>query len=141
MAVRIPLFAIHAEDDPVCFAARILPRLYAKQVQIAVKEAIPFREFQQSPFGVLCTTSLGGHLSWFESGGGRWFAKPVSWLPQRITGNVTDFKRRRANFSYSSSKMLISKSLRRKLERTVGRVLVEFLTLPLRSIRCVESSR
>ncbi|KAF6241515.1 hypothetical protein HO173_000225 [Letharia columbiana] len=61
MAVRIPLFAIHAEDDP-----------------IAVKEAIPFREFQQSPFGVLCTTSLGGHLSWFENGGGRWFAKPAS---------------------------------------------------------------
>lgn len=25
----------------------------------------------------MCTTSLGGHLSWFESGGGRWFAKPV----------------------------------------------------------------
>lgn len=27
---------------------------------------------------MLCTTSLGGHLSWFETGGGRWFATPVS---------------------------------------------------------------
>lgn len=78
MAVKIPLFAIHAEDDPVCEPAEIMPRLYAKNPQIAVKEAIPFREFRQNPFAVLCTTSLGGHLSWFESGGGRWFAKPVS---------------------------------------------------------------
>ena len=46
--------------------------------QIAVKEAIPFQEFQQNPFVLLCTTSLGGHLSWFEIGGGRWFSKPVS---------------------------------------------------------------
>ena len=46
-------------------------------LQIAVKEAIPFQEFAQNPFTVLCTTSLGGHLSWFEYSGGRWFAKPV----------------------------------------------------------------
>lgn len=46
--------------------------------QIAVKEAIPFEEFKSNPFAVLCTTSLGGHLSWFETGGGRWFSKPVS---------------------------------------------------------------
>ena len=45
--------------------------------QIAVKEAIPFEEFKQNPYAVLCTTSMGGHLSWFETGGGRWFAKPV----------------------------------------------------------------
>ncbi len=78
MAVRIPLFAINAEDDPVCLVAQIFLRPYANRPQIAVKEAIPFGEFQQSLFTVLCTTSLGGHLSWFESGGGRWFAKPVS---------------------------------------------------------------
>lgn len=78
MAVRIPLFAIHAEDDPVCLAAQLLPGLYANKVQISVREALPFQEFRQNPFAVLCTTSLGGHLSWFEFGGGRWFAKPVS---------------------------------------------------------------
>ena len=53
-------------------------RFQANKPQIAVKEAIPLQEFRQNPFVVLCTTSLGGHLSWFESGGGRWFAKPVS---------------------------------------------------------------
>lgn len=78
MAVKIPLFAIHAEDDPVCLAAQMLPTPYANKPQIAVKEAIPFREFQENPFALLCTTSLGGHLSWFENGGERWFAKPVS---------------------------------------------------------------
>ena len=78
MAIRIPLFAINAEDDPVCRAPERIPNICAKTPQIAVKEAIPFGEFRQNPFAVLCTTSLGGHLSWFESGGGRWFAKPVS---------------------------------------------------------------
>lgn len=58
LAVRIPLLAISAEDDP-----------------IVADEAIPKLEFQQSPYGVLCTTSLGGHLSWFETGGGRWMAR------------------------------------------------------------------
>lgn len=58
LAVRIPLLAISAEDDP-----------------IVDDEAIPRLEFQQSPYSVLCTTSLGGHLSWFELGGGRWMAR------------------------------------------------------------------
>ncbi|KAL8990550.1 MAG: hypothetical protein Q9177_000832 [Variospora cf. flavescens] len=62
LAVRVPLFAIHAQDDP-----------------IAVAEGIPFQEFQQNPYAVLCMTSMGGHLGWFErpfsGGNGRWFAK------------------------------------------------------------------
>ena len=61
LAIRVPFLAVHAEDDP-----------------IAVGEALPFEEFKQNPMTVLLTTSLGGHLSWFETGGGRWFAKPVS---------------------------------------------------------------
>ncbi|KAJ9641975.1 hypothetical protein H2201_004509 [Coniosporium apollinis] len=60
LAVRTPLLAINAEDDP-----------------IAVNEAIPYEEFKQNPYAVLCTTSVGGHLSWFEWGGGRWFVKPA----------------------------------------------------------------
>ncbi|OCL14433.1 carboxylesterase-like protein [Glonium stellatum] len=60
LAVRIPFFSINAEDDP-----------------IAVNEAIPYEEFKQNPYTVLCTTSLGGHLSWFELGGQRWFAKAI----------------------------------------------------------------
>jgi hypothetical protein len=54
------------------------PTSIADFLQIAVNEALPKNEVKQTPYGVLCTTSLGGHLSWFELGGGRWFAKAVS---------------------------------------------------------------
>ena len=54
------------------------PTSIADFLQIAVNEALPRNEVKQTPYGVLCTTSLGGHLSWFELGGGRWFAKAVS---------------------------------------------------------------
>jgi predicted alpha/beta-fold hydrolase len=60
MAIRVPYFALSAADDP-----------------IAVDEAVPYEEIKQNPYTVLCSTSLGGHLSWFEVGGGRWLAKPV----------------------------------------------------------------
>lgn len=56
--------------------------------QIALKEAIPYGEFQQNPHTVLCTTSLGGHLCWFESGGGRWHAKPVNNFLNHMAFNV-----------------------------------------------------
>lgn len=59
------------------FAGRYYCNTVLIILQIAVKEALPLQEFAQNPFAVLCTTSIGGHLSWFESGGGRWFAKPV----------------------------------------------------------------
>lgn len=58
LAIRIPFFALSARDDP-----------------IVADEALPRNETEQNPFAVLCTTSLGGHLSWFELGGGRWFSK------------------------------------------------------------------
>lgn len=45
--------------------------------KIAVKEAIPFEEFRQNPNTILLTTSLGGHLCWFEPGGTRWNTRPV----------------------------------------------------------------
>ena len=46
--------------------------------QIAVDEAIPYNEFKTNPYTTLVATSLGGHLCWFEVGGGRWFSRPVS---------------------------------------------------------------
>ncbi|VUC24654.1 unnamed protein product [Clonostachys rosea] len=60
LSIRIPFFAYHATDDP-----------------IAVKEAIPYLEFRQNPNTMLITTSLGGHLCWFESSGTRWHARAV----------------------------------------------------------------
>lgn len=71
LAVRIPFFAISAADDP-----------------IAVNEAVPYEEFKQNPYTVLCTTSLGGHLSWFEIGGGRWHARPVSNFLKYMATNI-----------------------------------------------------
>lgn len=85
--------------------------LAAKDDPIAVEEAIPYQEFKRNPCAVLCTTSLGGHLSWFELGGGRWHAKPVSNFlnamafdidldsisPQRLA-RTTDVPKRGAHF-------------------------------------------
>ncbi|TQS31831.1 hypothetical protein Golomagni_07875, partial [Golovinomyces magnicellulatus] len=65
LAIKIPFLAIHATDDP-----------------IALKDALPYQEFRQNPNTVLITTSLGGHLCWFETGGTRWHTRPVS--PRRI---------------------------------------------------------
>ena len=64
MGIRIPFLAIHALDDPV-----------------VTEEALPKTEIQATPYGVLCTTARGGHLGWFELGGGRWFVKAVSTRP------------------------------------------------------------
>ncbi|OJJ52633.1 hypothetical protein ASPSYDRAFT_164090 [Aspergillus sydowii CBS 593.65] len=61
LAIRIPFFVIQAEDDP-----------------IASISALPFQEIAQTPYGVMMTTSWGGHLGWFEFGGDRWFVKPVT---------------------------------------------------------------
>lgn len=61
LAIRIPFFAIHAHDDPIVSPA-----------------AVPYAEIQQNPYVVMCVTARGGHLGWFELGGQRWHAKPVS---------------------------------------------------------------
>jgi len=42
-----------------------------------VDEAVPYAEFKANPYTVIASTSLGGHLCWFEVGGGRWFSRPV----------------------------------------------------------------
>ena len=60
LAIRIPFFSVQADDDP-----------------IATHDALPFQEVGQTPYGVMMTTSWGGHLGWFELGGGRWFVQPV----------------------------------------------------------------
>lgn len=71
LGVKTPLFAIHAEDDP-----------------IAVDEGVPRQEIMQNPNVVLCSTSLGGHLSHFEIGGGRWFAKAATAFLKKIATDV-----------------------------------------------------
>lgn len=58
------------------------------KLQISVKEALPYLEIEQTPYGVMCTTTWGGHLSWFESGGSRWFTKPVCCKAPSLTSTV-----------------------------------------------------
>ncbi|KAI1910211.1 hypothetical protein LOZ53_003278 [Ophidiomyces ophidiicola] len=70
-AIKIPFFAINAEDDP-----------------ISVKEALPYLEIEQTPYGVMCTTTWGGHLSWFESDGSRWFTKPVTGFLNKMATEI-----------------------------------------------------
>ncbi|ETI23039.1 hypothetical protein G647_04835 [Cladophialophora carrionii CBS 160.54] len=71
MAIRIPFLAIHAEDDPV-----------------TASEALPREEVKQTPYGVLCTTPGGGHLSWFELGGRRWFERASTALFQAMANDI-----------------------------------------------------
>jgi predicted alpha/beta-fold hydrolase len=75
LKIRVPAFIVHATDDPVCLIPfSKTPKLKS---QIAVDEAVPYDEVKANPFCFMTTTSVGGHLSWFEVGGGRWFAKVV----------------------------------------------------------------
>ncbi|RVX69431.1 hypothetical protein B0A52_06494 [Exophiala mesophila] len=71
LAIKIPFMALHAEDDPV-----------------TASEALPREEVAVTPYGVLCTTATGGHLGWFELGGGRWFAKVTTAYFQRLANDV-----------------------------------------------------
>jgi predicted alpha/beta-fold hydrolase len=87
LAIRIPTMCLHATDDP-----------------IACDEAVPYEEIKQTPWVVMCATSGGGHLSWFELGGARWHAKPVSLsfvacdsMANRVVLLTASFSRRRTS--------------------------------------------
>ena len=62
---------------------------YLTICQVTASEALPREEVQQTPYGVLCTTPGGGHLSWFELGGRRWFERVVGILKvQSVSSDV-----------------------------------------------------
>ncbi|POR34299.1 Putative esterase [Tolypocladium paradoxum] len=71
LSIRIPFVAIQATDDP-----------------IAVDAALPYEEFKQNPSTVMITTSLGGHLCWFETGGTRWHPRPIGNFLNHMAFNV-----------------------------------------------------
>lgn len=50
--------------------------------------AIPFEEFKQNPYTVLCTTNWGGHLGSFQLGGKRWFAVAASEFLTRLHAQI-----------------------------------------------------
>lgn len=59
-AIRIPVLVLHSKDDPIC-----------------LDMAVPYYLIKSNPYLVMCATSIGGHLGWFEFGGGRWSNKMV----------------------------------------------------------------
>lgn len=75
---------MQAEDDPVRDRSRMVAGKTTNKKQIVIHEAVPYHEFQCTPYGVLMCTSWGGHLGWFELGGGRWFVNPVCNEPFRF---------------------------------------------------------
>lgn len=56
--------------------------------QISSKAGIPYEEFKQNPYAVLCTTNWGGHLGSFQLGGGRWFATAASAFLSQIHNDI-----------------------------------------------------
>lgn len=105
--VKIPLMALNAEDDPVTAFA-----------------GCPLSEVQQNPYTVLVSTSSGGHLGWFELGGGRWMAKSVNNFLRKLADDV-DLKAlqalRKSDKVLNDAKSPQWQVLRRRLEVPVAR--------------------
>ncbi|ODQ68058.1 AB-hydrolase YheT [Nadsonia fulvescens var. elongata DSM 6958] len=71
-----PSLILHALDDP-----------------IAPKTSLPYTEVQKNPYTYMVTSSLGGHLGWFEKGGQRWFTKPIADFFKAMNDNVDHTKK------------------------------------------------
>lgn len=61
MGIKTPTLIINALDDPIVH-----------------KDCIPYIESKKNPYTVLATTSLGGHLGWFQPGGKLWYPSVIS---------------------------------------------------------------
>lgn len=61
MEVRVPLLILSSEDDP-----------------IVGRNGIPYREAIRNPYIYLVTTTVGGHLGWFQYDGTRWNNRTVA---------------------------------------------------------------
>ncbi|KAM6484821.1 hypothetical protein HDV62DRAFT_404604 [Trichoderma sp. SZMC 28011] len=60
LSVRVPIFALNSEDDPLS------PQI-----------GLPIEEAKANPNVVLVVTSFGGHLGWFQQDGSRWFIQAI----------------------------------------------------------------
>lgn len=59
--VRVPTVIVSSLDDP-----------------ITGSRTIPYAETKINPFVSIVTTSIGGHLGWFDWKGGRWYPSPIA---------------------------------------------------------------
>ncbi|KAL7625400.1 hypothetical protein AAE478_004619 [Parahypoxylon ruwenzoriense] len=108
LAVRIPLLAINAVDDPIASCL-----------------SLPYAEAATNPYTVLCTTSLGGHLGWFEIGGGRWHGKPVcnflNHMAFEVDLNSIDYEAKGARISGNPKVGTEFDPIRRKMHVNLNR--------------------
>lgn len=70
LRVRVPLAIVSSIDDP-----------------IIGWRTLPVGEVKLNPYTMLITTSIGGHLGWFDNQGGRWYAEPLSKLFKELDDN------------------------------------------------------
>lgn len=66
--VRVPIFIFSSVDDP-----------------IVGSKSLPFSEVRLNPYAHMVTTSVGGHLGWFDYSHNRWYPEPVLKLFQALT--------------------------------------------------------
>lgn len=64
---RVPTIIISAKDDPVCGL-----------------RSLPIDESRLNPYVTLITTTIGGHLGWFDFKHNRWYPKPVAGLMKEL---------------------------------------------------------
>lgn len=67
--VRVPIVIVLSLDDPIVGC-----------------KALPLSEVKLNPYAYLVTTSIGGHLGWFDYTHNRWYAQPVAKLFQVLAG-------------------------------------------------------
>jgi predicted alpha/beta-fold hydrolase len=91
LKVRVPVLVVHAGDDPIAPGEAIPFDEVGASVKYVGVTAVAKRELQvqANPYVFMAVTEGGGHLSWFEWGGGRWFGKPVSGHPgEGLVGGI-----------------------------------------------------
>lgn len=69
--VRVPLVILSSKDDPIT-GFRTLPQ----------------DEVKQNPYALLITTTIGGHLGWFNVTGRRWYPNPLARLFQQMDAHT-----------------------------------------------------
>lgn len=71
MGIKTPTLIINALDDPIVH-----------------KDCIPYIESRKNPYTILSTTSLGGHLGWFQRGNSCWLPPVLTKYFKALDENV-----------------------------------------------------
>lgn len=61
LKIRVPTLIVSSLDDPITGSS-----------------SIPYNETKLNPYLATVTTTIGGHLGWFDLKGRRWYPKPVA---------------------------------------------------------------